>query len=214
MNPEVAQEQTPDTKRLLDSLRTVVIWPDPILTRVCVPVPTDRINALQESSPTPQNSALRGLMDEMATTMRLAGGGGLAAPQVGSNLRIVCLKVQHRKDGEESVTEEIVHLINPVISMLSSETAAAKEGCLSLPGVLVVTNRPSFCRVTAFGYDGRPLELGGDGLLAVALQHEIDHLDGKLLVDRLSPLKRDVLKRRLTKQKARGLRYNLTEKTQ
>jgi peptide deformylase len=182
----------------------IVIWPDRALERVALPISVGDIEALAGDGP----SKLRALLDELATVMLLANGGGLAAPQIGEARRVICLKVKKSGKPGEPEVPEVVHIINPSISLLSTETAEAPEGCLSVPGVSIPVRRAVFCRVAGFGYDGRPLEVGGEGLLAAALQHEIDHLDGKLIVEHLSVLRRDVLRRRLSRQKKHGLHYN------
>jgi len=193
----------------------IVIWPDPLLTKMCAPVSEVDIGALR----TGEQTSLRELLDGMALTLRLTGGGGLAAPQVGRLVRVICVRVlrQEVSPGDAGVPkerEEVLHLLNPVVTYCSDGFMQVNEGCLSFPGVTVPTQRRSCCRVSAIGFDGNPVELGGDGLLAVALQHEIDHLDGRTLVEHVSSLRRSLIRQRLTKQKKRGLRYNLQEAIQ
>lgn len=179
--------------------RQVVIWPDARLSQPC-------------ESYEVVDDEVRALLDDMVVTMRACDGSGLAAPQVGVNRRAIVMRVKRTaepgtKEETPLVTEEIVYLVNPEPTFVSEEVQPAVEGCLSFPGLRVPVPRPKVVRVKALGYDGHPFEIGGDGLLAIALMHEIDHLNGIVIVDKLSGLKRDVLKRKLTKLKRRGLRY-------
>lgn len=203
-----------------------VIWPDHRLAARSTPVEPAMVESLKPEYPSP--NCLRDLLDDMVMTMVLTNGNGISAPQVGVNLRAIALRVQKTEHAPECVQfnkepppegfttactcnaqpkDEYIHLVNPEIIWRSEGFDISHEGCLSLPGLTFPCERAKVVRVRAFGYDGRPLELGGDGLLAVALQHEIDHLDGRMVVDGLSLLKRDLLKRRLTKLKEHGLRY-------
>lgn len=197
--------------------RDVVIWPDGRLETPCREVSAEALAILRAHELTKDVSPLRRLMDDMAATMVALGGGGLSAPQVGEDLRVICLRVQKVAEsaggpgGIPDGFDEIVWLINPSITILGSEMIQTREGCLSLPGVLVTVDRASYCRVSAWGQDGRPMEIGGDGHLAIALQHEIDHLDGRTLIDSCSTLRRDLVRRRLVKLKARGLHYKFPE---
>ena len=188
----------PEPKR--GKFRPVVIWPDARLAQPCesYEVVTDEVRAL---------------LDDMVATMDHCNGSGLAAPQVGVNRRAIVLRVRKVADPAkpEAVEHEIVYLVNPEPTFASEETQTGAEGCLSFPGLHFPSRRPKVVRVKALGYDGAPFEIGGDGLLAVALMHEIDHLNGVLIIDALSNLKRDVLRRKLTKLKARGLRYRSPE---
>jgi len=129
---------------------------------------------------------VRRLVDEMLATMYAADGIGLAAPQIGVGHRIIVIDVR-----EEDMPP--FGLINPTIVESSEETERDEEGCLSIPNLRDVVERPA--RVVAEGLDpfGMPRRIEADGLLARALQHEVDHLDGILFFDRLSPLKRKML---------------------
>jgi peptide deformylase len=126
---------------------------------------------------------LRVLIDDMFETMYDAEGVGLAAPQVGVSRRVMVVDV--REEGTEPLA-----LVNPVVVEASRETERAEEGCLSIPGVSAAVERPARVVVEALDADGHPVRVEGEGLLARALQHEIDHLDGILFIDRISPLKR------------------------
>jgi peptide deformylase len=134
-------------------------------------------------------------------TMYLAPGIGLAAPQVGVLRRVCVADVSDRKKGEEP---RRLALVNPEVVWRSSEGDTQEEGCLSLPNQFADVSRPRAVRVRYRDLEGVERELEADGLLARCLQHEIDHLDGVLFVDRLSTLKRDMILRKL--QKARRAR--------
>lgn len=139
------------------------------------------------------DDAVRQLADNMLETMYAANGVGLAATQVDVHKRLLVLDVSVERD-------QPLILINPEI--LSAEgLAPAEEGCLSLPGIYDKLSRPTRIRVRALGRDGKPLEMDADGLLAVCIQHEMDHLQGKLFVDYLSELKRQLIRRRLEKER-------------
>lgn len=134
------------------------------------------------------------LLDDMAETMYDAPGVGLAAPQVGLNLRVCVIDVSPRDEDSEGLIE----LINPVI--ISAEgVQTEEEGCLSIPGFVSEVRRKAKVKVQALNRNAIPFEIEGIGLLARAFQHEIDHLDGVLFIDRLSRLKRELLKRKIEK---------------
>jgi len=139
------------------------------------------------------DDAVRQLADNMLETMYAANGVGLAATQVDVHKRLLVLDVSVERD-------QPLVLINPEI--LSAEgLAPAEEGCLSLPGIYDKLSRPTRIRVRALGRDGKPFEMDAEGLLAVCIQHEMDHLQGKLFVDYLSELKRQLIRRRLEKER-------------
>ena len=139
------------------------------------------------------DDALRQLADHMLETMYAAKGVGLAATQVDVHQRMIVLDVSEERNRP-------LVLINP--ELLKQEgSAPAEEGCLSLPGIYDKLSRPTHIRVRALGRDGKPFEMDADGLLAVCIQHEMDHLEGKLFVDYLSELKRQLIRRRLTKER-------------
>lgn len=137
---------------------------------------------------------VRRLAQAMFDTMYEAEGVGLAAPQVGVRQRLIV--VDSREEGDEPVA-----LVNPRVVDASSERGRAEEGCLSIPGLRDLVERPSDVTVEAQDLEGRPVRIEASGLLARVLQHEIDHLDGVLFLDRLSPLKRKMLLRRWEKMK-------------
>ena len=139
---------------------------------------------------------IRRLIDDMFETMYAAPGIGLAATQVNVARRVITLDVSENKD-------QPVCLINPEI--LAREGAEQmEEGCLSVPGVYELVERAEKVRVRALNRDGESFEIDAEGLLAVCIQHEIDHLDGKLFVDYLSEMKRSRIRKKLEKQQRHG----------
>jgi peptide deformylase len=146
----------------------------------------------EETSPVEQiTDALRMLAKDMFDTMYLAKGIGLAAPQVGRSERLAVI----------DVNDKAFVIINPEIIELDSKTAKAEEGCLSIPDVYGDVGRPVRVRVRALDLEGKPFEIEADELLARCLQHEIDHLHGKLFIDYLSVLKRRAALAKWTKEK-------------
>ena len=138
---------------------------------------------------------VRRLIDDMLETMYEAPGIGLSAPQVNIAKRVITIDVSQDRSAP-------LCLVNPEIHAVSGETET-EEGCLSVPGVYEIVKRPERVRVSALGRDGRSREIEAEGLLAVCIQHEIDHLDGRLFVDYLSRLKRQ----RIRKKAEKALRY-------
>ena len=141
---------------------------------------------------------LKQLVRDMFETMYQAKGIGLAGPQIGVSRRVVVLDVEE-EEGDEAYR---VALINPVVIDATRKTAKSTEGCLSIPGAEGVVERPVSVVVEASDPDGQPVRLEVDGLFSRALQHEIDHLDGILFIDRLSPLKRQLLIKKWKKSQA------------
>jgi peptide deformylase len=144
---------------------------------------------------------IRQLIDDMFDTMYKAPGIGLAASQVDFHQRIVTI------DLSEDNSEPQV-FINPEITVLEGELESMQEGCLSIPGFYEEVTRIEHCLVKALDRDGKAFELEARGLLAVCIQHELDHLEGKLMVDYLSPLKRNRIKSKLEKQHKIDARHN------
>lgn len=136
---------------------------------------------------------IRKIIDDMFETMYEAPGIGLAASQVDVHLRIVTMDLSEEKD-------DPLVFINPEVTVLDGELESMQEGCLSVPGFYEDVTRVEHCLVKALDRDGKPFELEARGLLAVCIQHELDHLEGKLMVDYLSPLKRNRIKSKLEKQ--------------
>lgn len=160
----------------------IITLPDPILRKISTPVET-------------VDEEVRRLMDDMLETMYAAPGVGLAAIQVGIPKRILVVDV-----AGENETPQPLAMANPEIVRLSDATRVYEEGCLSIPDVRVEIERPASVTVGYVDREGKQRELEADGLLATALQHEINHLDGKLIIDFMSRLKRDMVIRRFKKQ--------------
>jgi len=165
-------------------LLEILKYPDPFLKTKAEPVEE-------------VDDDVRRLIDDMAETMYHARGVGLAAVQVGVARRVIILDVPTDSEGPER-RRGLVALVNPEIRSAEGRTKY-EEGCLSIPGVTADVIRAERVVVGALDRDGREVEIEAGGLLAIALQHEIDHLDGILFIDRLSRLKRDLIKRRLKK---------------
>ncbi|WP_084861880.1 peptide deformylase [Salibaculum halophilum] len=166
------------------TLRPILIHPDPRLKKVATPVAevTDEV---------------RRLADDMLETMYDAPGIGLAAPQVGVADRLLVMDCV--KDPE--ATPEPMVLINPEIVETSEETGVYEEGCLSIPEHYADVERPVAVTVKWLGLDGRTHSEHFDGLWATCVQHEIDHLNGKLFIDHLKPLRRQMITRKMVKFK-------------
>jgi peptide deformylase len=166
------------------ALMNILRYPDPRLHKVAKPVTEfgDRIHTL---------------VADMAETMYDAPGVGLAATQVDVHERVVVIDITETKD-------DLMVFINPEIVWSSPEKQVYDEGCLSVPGVYDGVERPARVKVRAVDADNKPFELEADGLLAVCIQHEMDHLMGKVFVEYLSPLKRNRIKTKLLKEE-RGM---------
>jgi peptide deformylase len=161
----------------------ILLFPDPRLRAKARPVgPGDA-------------DRVRDLAARMLATMYAAPGIGLAAPQVGELLRLAVIDLQ------KDETKAPIVLVNPEIVAASAETATREEGCLSLPGQYAEVTRPARVRVRYLDLAGTRQEIEGEGLLSACLQHEIDHLDGVLFIDYLSPLRRNMLVRKLAKER-------------
>jgi peptide deformylase len=138
------------------------------------------------------------LVTDLIDTMYAAPGVGLAAPQIGASERIIVLDVDHENPGKQ-----VYKLINPVIKRAEGEVIW-EEGCLSVVDFTAEVRRASQVEVVAFDENQKEIKIAAEGLLAVALQHEIDHLDGKLFIDRISRLKRDLYTRKRKKMLRNG----------
>ena len=153
----------------------------------------------QKSAPvTKVDNSLRKLLDDMLETMYAYAGVGLAAPQVGILQRLVVIDVRQDEDGNG---KSPLYLINPEIVWHSDEKNCRAEGCLSLPEQSADVERFAKVRVRYIDYQGQEQEIAAEGLLSVALQHEIDHLDGILYIDHISRLKRQMLLKKLQKMR-------------
>ncbi len=139
------------------------------------------------------NESIQNLVKDMLETMYEAPGVGLAATQVNVHKRVMVIDVSEERDQPQV-------FINPQVEVLADETGEYEEGCLSVPGFYETVIRPLNIRVKALDAEGKAFELEPEGLLATCVQHELDHLDGKLFVDYLSPLKRQRIRKKLEKQ--------------
>ena len=158
-------------------------FPDPVLR-----TKTDRVTKI--------NGTIDRLIDDMVETMHAAPGVGLAANQVGVSLQVAVIDLSMREEKEKR--HPLLVIINPEI--LSREgSVVEEEGCLSIPDYAEKVKRSAKVKVRAQNREGKVFELEAEGLLAKALQHEIDHLNGMLFVDRLSPLKKSIFRRRFKK---------------
>lgn len=137
---------------------------------------------------------LRQLFDDMLETMYAENGCGLAAPQVGVSKRVVVIDIAH--EGEEPAP---LYLANPEIIWSSDETEVCEEGCLSVPEMRAEVERPASVKIRYLDYHGNECEMLAEDFLAVAAQHELDHLDGILYIDKISRLKRQMLLKKLEK---------------
>lgn len=163
------------------TIRKILTLPDPILREVSKPVANVDDKILQ-------------LADDMLETMYDAPGVGLAAIQIGVPKRVIVIDASNEGDDPEPLT-----LINPEIIETGDELRSHEEGCLSIPEVLVDIERPTPVTVRYTDRSGETCTREADGLLGTAIQHEIDHLDGKLIIDYLSRLKRDMVMRKFKK---------------
>jgi peptide deformylase len=161
----------------------ILLYPDPRLHKVAAPVAQ-------------VDESIRTLVRDMAATMYAAPGVGLAATQVDVHKQVIVVDVSATHD-------QLKVLINPEI-VDRRGVADAEEGCLSVPGVFDKVERSEWIRVRALDAEGQPYELEADGLLAVCIQHEMDHLQGKVFVEYLSPLKRRRILTRIRKQERRA----------
>jgi peptide deformylase len=180
------------------ALRPILIAPDPLLKRVSVPVSevTDDV---------------RRLMDDMLETMYAAPGIGLAAIQVGVPKRVIVIDLgkpkasdaerepEEGKDKKEEKEPDPRYFVNPEIVWASDDLVMCEEGCLSVPDLYDEVERPAQVRVRFLDYHGKPQEIECEGMLAVCIQHEMDHLEGVLFIDHLSRLKRDMMLKKLAK---------------
>ena len=170
-------------------------WPDDVLSQKAKPV--ERV--------TPE---LAQLASNMLETMYAAPGIGLAAPQVGQSVRLVVIDSRLRDDDGQVILDNMtdlekqvkfpLRLFNPEIHMREGKTTF-EEGCLSVPGFVEDVERAKYIEMTAMDVDGKKIEIKTDGLLAICIQHELDHLDGKLFIDRISTVKRTLIKNKIKK---------------
>lgn len=162
---------------------TILEYPDPRLKKIARPVHVF-------------DARLRQLVADMAETMYAAPGVGLAATQVDVHERVIVIDVSEAKD-------QLRVFVNPQIVWAAEETALCEEGCLSVPGIYEEVRRPVRVGIKAQNEHGETFTLDCDGMLAVCIQHEMDHLVGKVFVDYLSGLKQDRIRTKLKKRRAR-----------
>jgi peptide deformylase len=181
--PPVARRDSLSYVRAM-SLRPIVLHPDPRLKTLCKPVAAI-------------DDGIRRLADDMLETMYDAPGIGLAAPQVGQLVRMMvmdCVK-------DDDAAPRPMVLVNPEIVWSSDDSSVYEEGCLSIPDHFAEVTRPASVRVRWTGLDGAAQEEQFSGLWATCVQHEIDHLNGRLFIDYLSPIKRGMITRKMEKLK-------------
>tara|TARA_Y100000992_G_scaffold69797_1_gene43720 strand:+ start:333 stop:857 length:525 start_codon:yes stop_codon:yes gene_type:complete len=167
------------------AIKTIITEPSKILRQKSLPV--DQVGAQEKQ-----------LMDDMLETMYNANGIGLAAIQIGVPKRIIVMDIS--KNDEKNSP---MYFVNPEIKNKVTETSIYEEGCLSVPNFFAEVNRPKKCDVEYLDYDGNKKILNAEGLLATCIQHEMDHLEGILFIDYLSKLKKNIIVKKLSKQKAR-----------
>jgi len=162
------------------AIREIKKYPEPVLKKKAAPV-----TAFDED--------LQTLIDDMVETMYAAPGVGLAAPQVGISKRLAVIDISSREE-----QQPLIVLINPSI-LKSGGEIEFEEGCLSIPEYTAKVTRADQVIVGCMDREGQQVEIEAEGLLAIAIQHEIDHLDGILFIDRISPIKREFFKKRYKK---------------
>ena len=164
------------------ALREILVVPHPVLKQVSTTV--DKVD-----------DDLRALMDDMLETMYAAPGIGLAAVQIGVPKRVIVMDLS--REGEDKQPR---YFVNPEILWASEETAPYEEGCLSVPEIYDEVERPARVKLRYLNYQGEQIEEDADGLFAVCIQHEMDHLEGVLFIDHLSRLKREQAIKKVKKQ--------------
>ena len=163
------------------AIREILTVPNPILKQVSRPV--DAVD-----------DVLRALMDDMLETMYDAPGIGLAAIQIGEPVRVIVMDLQEKPEGADEEAEGVKnprYFVNPEIIWKSEDTLPYEEGCLSVPEIYDEVQRPAHVKIRYLNYHGEQIEEDAEGLYAVCIQHEMDHLEGVLFIDHLSKLKRD-----------------------
>ena len=165
------------------SAKEIITVPDEILKKISDPVEKIGINEKK-------------LIDDLFETMYVSNGIGLAAVQIGILKRILVVDVSTKDEKNQPIV-----LINPVIKNLSDDTSVYEEGCLSIPETFIEIERPKICEVEYIDEKGSKKNLKCDGLLSTCIQHEINHLDGKLIIDHLSKLKKDFIIKKISKFK-------------
>lgn len=165
------------------ALKPIVVYGDPVLR--------EKAKEIEDF-----DRETKDLVADLIATLKDAGGLGLAAPQIGVAKRIFIIDLT-----SIDLTESIKVFINPKITATSSDDVVMEEGCLSFPGIFQRIQRPEIVKVTAYDIEGKEFTLEATGMLARAIQHENDHLDGVLFIDHFSPLSRALVKGKLSKLK-------------
>ena len=165
------------------SIKDIITVPDETLKKISKPIEKVGVNEKK-------------LINDLFETMYNSNGIGLAAVQVGILKRILVVDVSNKDEKKEPLS-----FINPIIKKISDETSVYEEGCLSIPDTFIEIERPKICEVEYIDINGKIQNLKCDGLLSTCLQHEINHLDGKLIIDQLSKLKRDLIIKKISKLK-------------
>jgi len=163
------------------SIKDIITVPNEILKKISEPI---------EKIGTNEKKLVKDLFD----TMYASKGIGLAAVQVGILKRILVIDVSNKDEQKKPIS-----LINPIIKRLSDDTSVYEEGCLSIPETFIEIERPKICEIEYIDLDGIKKELKCDGLMSTCVQHEINHLDGKLIIDHLSKLKKDFIIKKISK---------------
>ena len=165
------------------SVKDIITVPNDILKKISEPIVNVGVNEKK-------------LINDLFETMYNSKGIGLAAVQVGILKRVLVIDVSSKDEKKTPMS-----FINPVIKNLSDETSVYEEGCLSIPETFIEIERPKICEVEYIDLDGKKKTIKCEGLLSTCLQHEINHLDGKLIIDDLSKLKRDLIIKKISKTK-------------
>ena len=165
------------------SIQKIITIPDETLKKISEPIEKVGVNEKK-------------LINDLFETMYHSKGIGLAAVQVGILKRILVIDISTKDEKNKPLS-----FINPKIKKISDETSIYEEGCLSIPDTFIEIERPKICEVEYIDLDGKVQNMKCDGLLSTCLQHEINHLDGKLIIDHLSKLKRDLIIKKISKTK-------------
>ena len=165
------------------SIKDIITVPDETLKKISKPV--EKVGENEKK-----------LINDLFETMYNSNGIGLAAVQVGILRRILVIDVSNKDEKKEPLS-----FINPIIKKVSDNTSIYEEGCLSIPDTFIEIERPKICEVEYIDIDGKIKSLKCGGLLSTCIQHEINHLDGKLIIDHLSKLKRDIIIKKISKSK-------------
>ena len=165
------------------SIKNIITVPDETLKKISQPL--EKVTSDEKK-----------LISDLFETMYYSKGIGLAAVQVGILKRIIVIDISNKEEEKKPMS-----FINPIIKKVSDETSIYEEGCLSIPDTFIEIQRPKICEVEYIDLNGKKQNIKCDGLLSTCLQHEINHLDGKLIIDNLSKLKRDLIIKKISKTK-------------